>query len=103
MHNALRSALAALLFFTPVVANAHSWYAQECCNGEDCHPIDDCDQIVETKEGFTYVTPEGYTIYFNHKDEKPSQDTKCHVCYPKYGHLGLKEWKGYCVYRHQSM
>jgi hypothetical protein len=62
----------ALLLLLPTPALAHSWYAAECCNNEDCRPIDD---LPETPNGYVYngqVVPKS--------KEKQSKDFQFHIC-----------------------
>ena len=63
---------------------AHSWYAPECCGGQDCHPVP-CDQLTEDKDGIHW---KNIIFYANHI--YPTQDNQCHVC--------VHEDRGYCVY-----
>lgn len=69
------STLASLSILTLV----HSWYPNYCCSDKDCKPVD-CDAIYERQDGeFVYQAPEMNYI-FRKDQNKPSQDSKCHVC-----------------------
>lgn len=58
------------------VASAHGWYDPMCCSDKDCHPINSCEELVEQKDG----TVKWGEYTFTKDKEKPSHDSKCHVC-----------------------
>ena len=58
-----------------ILTLVHSWYPQECCSDNDCHPVP-CAELVETDKGIEWNGKE-----FSKDMIKPSQDSKCHVCY----------------------
>lgn len=53
----------------------HSLYDPECCNKEDCEPLDD-DQVKVTAEGF--ILPDGTLV--PHGRERESRDGRYHWC-----------------------
>lgn len=82
----------------PTFAYAHSWYPYECCSGKDCKPVA-CDEIEELKDGtFRY---DGVT--FAKSSERPSQDSKCHVCIQDYSLGGKAMRSGRCIFMLQGM
>lgn len=87
--------LIASLSFTNV--QAHDWYSQGCCGGEDCHPIDSCSEMSDSDDGG--VTWQGY--HFSKDQVHPSQDNKCHVCIHEYQQPVGK--KPMCAYVQQGV
>lgn len=77
----------AILILTLKFANAHSWYAPECCNGEDCRPVP-AEEVIETETGWKHL-PSGKE--FRKDQVKPSQDRHFHICVSRYG-------TPYCIY-----
>lgn len=69
-----------MVLFSP--ANAHSWYPQDCCSGQDCAEVEeiidhpDGSSTVKTKHG-TAKMPKGFK-------KRPSQDNKDHACIINY-------------------
>lgn len=65
-----------MVIFSP--ANAHSWYPQDCCSGQDCAEVEsavehpDGSVTVKTKHG-TAKMPKGFK-------KRPSNDNKDHAC-----------------------
>lgn len=69
-------------------AFGHDWYPIECCSGEDCRPVA-CSDIVETETGLRY---DG--VDFAKHAERPSRDSRCHVC--------IRNGIGLCVFTLQG-
>jgi hypothetical protein len=57
-------------------AQAHDWYAPNCCSGHDCHPLEDS-EVKELPQG--WGTPSG-VVGYQDKRVKPSQDGRFHIC-----------------------
>src|SRR5262245_18286521 len=68
--------LAAGLMLVNSTATAHSWYPNECCSDNDCHPVP-CAELVLTPEGD--VKWKG-VLYFSHRMVRLSLDERCHDC-----------------------
>jgi hypothetical protein len=64
------------------LAEAHSWYDENCCSGKDCHPVA-CDEISEERDGFHwhYGPHPGDELVFAYAKLHPSIDGTCHVCH----------------------
>lgn len=71
------------VFFLGGRAFGHDWYPSECCSGRDCKPVV-CSDIAETETGFRY---DG--VDFAKRVERPSQDSRCHVCIREVDRFGL--------------
>ena len=56
-------------------AHAHSWYPQNCCGDQHCHPVP-CEEVSRTALG-NYLWK---TVEFDKKVMKLSEDDGCHVC-----------------------
>jgi hypothetical protein len=67
-------------------AEAHSWYPQTCCSGQDCEAIP-IDGIVETSDGYrvTYLSPRFGAIdeYIPRNTVRLSEDGSFHGCWRK--------------------
>lgn len=85
-----------MLLVLLTVAQAHDaggWsYPPECCAGQDCRRVA-CDQVVETKNGWTYL-PSG--AIFSPWKVHPSQDRYCHAC------MNNKDQNGICLFIQQG-
>jgi hypothetical protein len=57
---------------------AHSFYAQDCCGGNDCRPVS-CDEIRSDGVGWVWKFL-GEDIAFSRAMLRVSQDGGCHVC-----------------------
>ena len=63
-----------------LVILAHSWYPNNCCGGQDCHPVP-CDELLAQKDGgVRWQDPSGTTYTWDYRQVQPSQDNQCHVC-----------------------
>lgn len=60
---------------------AHSWYPKDCCNDQDCHPLE-VEDVEVTSEGYVIRDPlHAHRVYFvPHGKERDSPDGKYHVC-----------------------
>jgi hypothetical protein len=92
------SLAAAVLIFSKKNARAHSWYATDCCNIDDCYPV--------PAEAMEEIGPDIWRykvtgnifkndMYF--KRIRPSQDGGFHVCIGKASKTSL------CAYIPVSM
>jgi hypothetical protein len=73
-------------------AQAHSWYDPECCNTQDCRPVE-TEDVVEIENGVWKYLPTGQE--FRGKQIRPSRDNHFHVC------IGNQPWndgRAYCIY-----
>ena len=61
------------------VVMAHSWYPEDCCNGNamngDCHPVS-CGEIEDRKDGSVQYRGSN----FSGPMIRPSEDGDCHAC-----------------------
>jgi hypothetical protein len=69
-----------------VLVLTHWLYSEECCAGEDCHPVP-CEQIVTTKDGWRW-----HGVDFFRGMQQVSPDGRCHVC------AGAEAFIGRCIY-----
>ncbi len=76
----------------------HSWYDPQCCSNTDCRSVSD-DDILEGDKDYIYL-PLG--IHFPKSMEKPSHDSKYHVCYSVGTLNGKLEYSPYCIYTRQG-
>lgn len=53
----------------------HSWYPNECCGDEHCHPVP-CDEISEDEKGAMHWK----NLIFDGSQIRTSPDNECHVC-----------------------
>lgn len=83
-------ALFAAVFFLGGRAFGHDWYPGECCSGQDCRPVV-CADIAETATGFRY---DG--VDFSKEVERPSRDSRCHVC------ISESDRRGLCIFTLQG-
>jgi hypothetical protein len=58
---------------------AHSFYDQDCCQDQHCHPVP-CEQIEAMTWGWIWHPLGQAAIGFNRDSFKPSPDGNCHVC-----------------------
>lgn len=92
--------LALLVAFSASPALAHEWYDPECCDGEDCAPVE-AHVIGATSEGWLVEVKPGEhpfatrpiekLIPYGHRKERMSQDGKFHLCLGRAGNV-------YCIY-----
>src|ERR1700739_4274719 len=54
---------------------AHSWYPQECCHDNDCHPVP-CAELSYRDKDLVWRKH----IYFSGPMIRESNDGNCHVC-----------------------
>lgn len=87
---ALALAIAAAVFRTP--ARGHSFYAPECCSGQDCAPLP-AEAVVQQVPGGWNVTrsPGEAPIFFTRDKMRPSPDGAWHACVGSTG-------TGFCLY-----
>lgn len=84
-----------ILLLLTTNAFAHSWYDHECCSDKDCHPIEDCDELIDNADG----SVRWKDFVFSKERVKPSQDKYCHVCvYESKGGYGYQNKTPMCVY-----
>ena len=70
----------------------HSWYSQQCCGGQDCHPVP-CDEISRAANGdYVWQNPYQEAIIFGRHVMKLSEDEQCHVCVNPDNDFGI------CIY-----
>src|SRR4051812_9924123 len=55
---------------------AHSFYSAECCNENDCHPVE-ARAVTSELDGYHY---KNYVIWYDDKRVKDSPDGQYHVC-----------------------
>lgn len=71
----MKKIIAVVLMLLSSGALAHDWYPQDCCSGEDCHPVP-CEEIRMDDFGYYWKG-----IHFTWAmDRGPSPDGGCHVC-----------------------
>ena len=87
-----------LLIVGMLALPVHSWYDPNCCSDRDCKPVADED-VLEGDKDYVYL-PLG--IHFPKSMEKPSHDSKYHVCYGKGTLNGKPEYSPYCIYTRQG-
>jgi hypothetical protein len=82
------------------LADAHSWYDENCCDGNDCHPAA-CDEISEERDGFHwhYGPRPVDELVFAHSKLRPSRDSDCHVCHQM---LNGNPTNPICIYLKQT-
>jgi hypothetical protein len=94
----LASVIAAALIVSAKKARAHSWYATDCCNIDDCYPV--ATEAMEEigPDIWRYkVTGNVFKNEPNFKRIRPSQDGGFHVCIGKTSKTSL------CAYIPVSM
>ena len=79
IENVIRLSVLALL--------AHWLYSEECCAGQDCHPVS-CAEVHTVKDGWNWRG-----VFFASNVVKLSPDGNCHVCIH-----GDKAFIGHCIY-----
>jgi hypothetical protein len=55
---------------------AHSFYSAECCNENDCHPVE-ARAVTSEPDGYHY---KNYVVGYGDKRVKDSPDGQYHVC-----------------------
>ena len=78
-----------------VLILAHSFYAQDCCGGKDCHPVP-CSEIRNVTDGWLW-SHQNETILFARRLMRYSEDDDCHVCVSKPDWSGAMPY-GICIY-----
>jgi hypothetical protein len=88
----MRRLIAFLLGFTLMwgvigtrAALSHEWYPNECCSGQDCHPVP-CNEIHLIANEWVYKSS-----HFAKSEARSSPDGTCHVCISSWG-------KPYCLF-----
>jgi len=95
--------LIVVLLVTFTSANAHEWYDHDCCDKNDCVPVDRIDrfdhyQIWHTKKyGKTRVEVDqiGTQDFFQ---TRASKDAKYHLCAFTWAESGKVETRIRCIY-----
>ena len=61
--------------------NVPDWYDAACCSNQDCHPVDNPDDVEEgSKDGkTTYLYKPDKALFLDYMI-KPSRDSRIHVC-----------------------
>lgn len=59
-------------------AEGHEFYAQDCCNDQDCAPAKDGD-VVETSEGY-FIKSLDITVPYNSDMIRHAPDGRFHLC-----------------------
>jgi hypothetical protein len=72
---------------------AHSWYPQECCHDNDCHPIP-CEELKIDHRYNSVIWKD--TVWFGTHQIRSSQDQQCHICYMSYA--GFVPYLPLCVF-----
>jgi hypothetical protein len=86
----MRGAIAGFaLLFSVCHVQAHSWYPMECCNDQDCRPID---KLVNNGDG-TFEVWVGHQMLRVPRDFpiQQSLDSDAHVCLAPDFHTGEME------------
>jgi hypothetical protein len=65
---------------------AHWLYSDECCGGNECHPVA-CAEVIPFKDGWHW-----HNIMFAKNVLKISPDGSCHVCVQSGAFIG------HCIY-----
>src|SRR6266699_3530962 len=75
-------------------ADAHDFYSNACCSGQDCHPVE-CDELINGKD----LSINWHKYNFTKDQIKASEDKRCHVCIHDYIGFGTANYsKPMCVY-----
>jgi hypothetical protein len=75
-------------------ANAHEWYPHECCNGDDCAPVDKVIRLTPAGTGdprLIVTSRHGTAVVPGTLPSRESKDHRMHVCMRPsfYGGMGV--------------
>lgn len=78
-------AIACLGIVLTRLAQAHEWYPQSCCSGQDCEELP-VENLIETNKGWqinhcSATRPICISGFVEHGKEKISQDGSYHLCF----------------------
>lgn len=75
---------------------AHSWYPQECCNGQDdCHVVE---LVKSDKEGFTVKDGMMEVIVPKTFPHRNSEDGDYHLCYDQAAWRIYHDFRPFCFF-----
>lgn len=63
-----------IIFSSPIIGHAHSWYPYECCSDKDCYPVK-TDKVKVVKGGWEI---DGF--FYRHDEVRESPDEFYHIC-----------------------
>jgi hypothetical protein len=80
------------VYFWATLAQAHDWYPAECCNGNDCAPVESVGRLVPAGRGepqWIVTSKHGTAKVPDNLSIRTSPDARMHACmvYDPFGDL----------------